>query len=94
MRVIVGGQVVAESEKIVRLGTEYYFPAESVRMELLVATGHVRHCHWKGSGVCSSVVVEGVVFPDAAWVLPHPFWEAMEVKGMYAFDPTQVRIEE
>ena len=30
---------------------------------------------------------------DAAWCLARPFWEAMEAKGMFAFDPTQVQIE-
>lgn len=94
MRVIVGEQVIAESVEVVRLGAECYFPPSAVRTEFLVETGHIRHCHWKGSAVCFSIVINDSVFLDAAWALPHPFWEAMEAKGMIAFDPAIVRLEQ
>ncbi len=85
--------VLVESEIAVTLGTEYYVPPEAVDRSLLVPNGRMRFCHWKGEADTYDLVIGDTVLRDAAWCLARPFWEAMEAKGMFAFDPTQVQIE-
>jgi len=85
--------VLVESEIAVTLGTEWYVPIEAVRLEYLRANGKLRYCHWKGEADTYDLVIGDTVLRDAAWCLARPFWEAMEAKGMFAFDPTQVQIE-
>ena len=54
-------------------------------MELLKKNTHVRYCHAKGEGECYDIVLADAVLPDGAWIYPHPFWEAADVRGMVSF---------
>ncbi len=93
MRVITLESVIAEHATPILLGTEYYVPPEAVDRSLLVPNGRIRFCYWKGEADTYDLMIGDTVLRDAAWCLARPFWEAMEAKGMFAFDPAQVRIE-
>lgn len=92
MKVMLNGLVLAESDHTILLGTERYFPAEGVRHECLVKNGRTRFCHWKGYGELYDIVLKNETVQDGAWCFPHPFWEAADIKGMFAFDDAQVVI--
>lgn len=86
--------VLAESAETVMLGKECYFPVAAVRMDLLKRNSRVRYCHAKGEGECYDIVLEDKTLPDGAWIYPHPFWEAGEVRGMVSFaEVVEVKVE-
>ncbi len=92
MKATLNDLVLAESDHTILLGNERYFPVEAVRCEYLVKNGRTRFCHWKGYGELYDVVKGHEILRDGAWCYPHPFWEAGDVKGMFAFDDAVIVI--
>ena len=77
--------VIAESDQTVVVEGNHYFPAESVRADLLVASEKTSVCPWKGTASYYSLSVDGKENPDAAWFYPAPKDAAAEIKGHVAF---------
>jgi uncharacterized protein (DUF427 family) len=94
VKVTIGGQVVAESERTkvlfeTGLPNRWYFPEEDVRMELLEPTDRDTICAYKGHASYWSVGDED----DVAWTYRHPFHEVAEIKDHLAFFNERVEIE-
>ena len=85
MKATWNGQVVAESDDIVKVEGNAYFPAGSVRKDLLKESATHSACPWKGTASYYSLVVDGKENPDAAWFYPEPKQAAAEIKGRVAF---------
>lgn len=90
VRVIVGGQVVAETRRArflfeTRLPTRYYIPAEDVRMDLLTPTDKVTACPYKGTARYWSVKIGDRDVPDIVWSYPDPIAECPRIKGYLCF---------
>ncbi|MGH3160086.1 MAG: DUF427 domain-containing protein [Streptosporangiaceae bacterium] len=79
------GVILAESDRVVRLEGNAYFPPESVRREYLTRTRSWSLCPWKGIARYCSVVVAGQVNRNAAWYYPHPTPPARKIKNHVAF---------
>ena len=79
------GAVIAESDSTVVVEGNHYFPADSVRKELLEPSSTTTVCPWKGTAHYYSVVVEGKENRDAAWYYPTPKEKAAEIRGHIAF---------
>jgi len=79
------GVVIAESEDIVMVEGNLYFPLESVKEEYLRPSDSTTTCPWKGTASYYDVVVGGMVNPDAAWYYPEPKSKAESVSGRIAF---------
>ena len=84
--------VIAESDDTVVVEGNHYFPADSVRSDLLVASETTTVCPWKGTASYYSLSVDGKENPDAAWVYPDPKDAAAEIKDHVAFYPNKVEI--
>ncbi len=84
-RAIWNGEVLAESEDTVVVDGNHYFPADSVRQELLQPTATTTVCGWKGTASYYDVVVGGSVNSDAAWYYPAPKDAARQIAGRIAF---------
>ena len=84
-RAIWGGKVLAESTDTVVVEGNHYFPAESIKQELLRASNVTYTCPWKGTCDYYDVMVNGMVNAQAAWSYPDPKPAAAEIKGRYAF---------
>jgi len=103
VRVLREGQLLAESEKAVRLlelGRDFYDPTlyfrpEDVRARL-VKTARSSHCPLKGDAVYFDLVDENgtVLQPEIAWSYPEPFGFASGLEGLIAFYGNQVTVEE
>ncbi|WP_036963461.1 DUF427 domain-containing protein [Promicromonospora kroppenstedtii] len=92
VRVVVGGEVVAESRRpvvLVQTGQppRYYLPRVDVRMDLLRPTGTVSFCAYKGTAAYWSVVAGGKVLRDVAWGYDTPLREGLRIAGMVCFWP-------
>jgi uncharacterized protein (DUF427 family) len=86
VRVVHGGQVLAESERalVLRetgLPPRYYLPAEDVRLDLLTPSDTHTYCPFKGTASYWSL-------PDAAdlvWAYPEPNPEVARIKDHLCF---------
>lgn len=79
------GTVLAESDDIVEVEGNPYFPISSVRADLISPSDMSSVCPWKGTASYYSVVVDGETNPDAVWYYPTPKPEAEMVRDRVAF---------
>ena len=79
------GAVVAESDDIVTVEGNAYFPREAVRAEVLRVSATNSFCPWKGTASYFDLEVDGQVNRDAAWYYPTPKDAAREITGRVAF---------
>ena len=85
MKATWNGATIAESTDIVTVEGNAYFPAESVNSEYLRPSTHTSVCPWKGTASYHSLVVDGQLNANAAWVYPTPKDAAKEITGRVAF---------
>lgn len=85
MKAVWNGHVVAESDDIVTVENNAYFPADSVRREFIRPSEHHTHCPWKGEASYYSLEVEGKSNPDSVWYYPDPKPAASQVRDRVAF---------
>ncbi len=79
------GAVVAESDDIVVVEGNAYFPEAALKKEHFVASPTHTTCAWKGTASYFSVVVNGQTNADAAWFYPRPSEAAKQIAGRVAF---------
>ena len=75
------GQVLAESDQIIRIEGNAYFPPDSVKRDYLQPSDHHTICPWKGVASYYSVVVNGETNDEAAWYYPTPKAGSIERVG-------------
>lgn len=85
VKAIWNGQVIAESDATIVVEGNHYFPASSVRSEVLENSSTKTVCPWKGTAHYYTLVVDGAKNPDAAWYYPEPKSAAEEIRGRVAF---------
>ncbi len=85
MKAVWNGHVVAESDDIVKVEGNAYFPIDSVNKALLRDSATTSMCPWKGTASYYSLAVDGKENKDAAWFYPAPKDAAAEIKGRVAF---------
>jgi len=90
VRVDVAGVTVARSSRPTLLfetglPVRTYLPKTDVRMDLLVPSGTVTRCPYKGTAEYWAVVVDGERYPDLAWSYPFPAAESAKIAGLVAF---------
>jgi uncharacterized protein (DUF427 family) len=79
------GAVIAESDDIVTVEGNAYFPLDAVRDDVLRPSDHHTVCPWKGTASYYDVEVDDAVNRDAAWYYPTPKDAAKEITGRVAF---------
>lgn len=79
------GAVLAESDDILTVEGNVYFPPQSLRREYFVPSDTHTVCHWKGTASYYTLRVNGQENPDAAWYYPDPKPEAEMIRGRVAF---------
>jgi len=85
MKAIWNNQVIAESDNIIHVEGNSYFPVESVKKEFLMESETETVCHWKGRASYYNLKVDGEVNQDAAWYYSEPRPLADGIKGRVAF---------
>jgi uncharacterized protein (DUF427 family) len=79
------GTVIAESDDIVTVEGNAYFPPEALDHTCFRPSEHRTSCGWKGVAHYYDVVVNGEVNSNAAWFYPEPKDAAAQIKGRVAF---------
>ncbi len=85
MKAIWNNQLIAESDDIVNVEGNSYFPIESVNSKFLKESETETVCHWKGTASYYDLKVRGTSNPDAAWYYPEARDMAKGIEGHFAF---------
>src|ERR1700736_3268896 len=90
VRVIVGGEAVADSRRAMMLHESghqpvYYFPPEDVRSDLLESSERHTRCPKKGQASYHSIRVGERFVKNGAWYYPDPIDGAPPMKNLIAF---------
>jgi uncharacterized protein (DUF427 family) len=90
VRVELDGVVLGESTNArvlfeTGLPPRWYIPKTDVRMDLLVPSGTVTHCPYKGQAQYWSVRVGDHLVEDLAWSYRTPLPESQKIAGLVAF---------
>ena len=72
VRAVWNETVIAESDETVVIEGNHYFPADSVRRQLLRHSATTTLCPWKGRASYYTITVDGKENRDAAWYYPNP----------------------
>jgi uncharacterized protein (DUF427 family) len=85
MKATWNGRIIAQSDDIVSVEGNAYFPADSVDKSYLRESATHTVCGWKGTASYYSLHVDGKENKDAVWVYPAPKPAAAEIAGRMAF---------
>lgn len=85
MKAISNGTVIAESDDIVKVEGNAYFPESVLRKDLITPSNHTSVCPWKGTANYYSLQVDGKENPNAVWYYKTPKPAAAEITGRVAF---------
>lgn len=85
MRAVLDGVVIAESDNTVVVEGNHYFPADSVKAELVREAELTTVCGWKGTASYYDVVTDSTTAANGAWYYPDPKDAAAEIQNHVAF---------
>lgn len=85
MKAIWNGRVIADSDDIVTVEGNAYFPAKSLNGAYLNPSSHSTVCPWKGTASYYTLQVDGKLNLNAVWYYADPKAAAAEIKGRVAF---------
>lgn len=85
MKAIWNNEIIAQSDKVVSLEGNIYFPPESLISGFFVESDKTSICPWKGKANYLDIVVNGQVNTAAAWMYHNPSEAAQEIKDHVAF---------
>jgi len=85
VKAVWNGAVIADSDDIVVVEGNPYFPRAAVDAALLSDSATTSFCPWKGTARYHHVTVDGQVNQDAAWYYDDPKDAAAEIKDRIAF---------
>ena len=85
MKAVWNGRTVAESDDIVTVEGNAYFPQSAVSAGVLKPSSHTSVCPWKGTASYYSLDVGGSVNENAVWCYPEPKEAAANIQGRVAF---------
>lgn len=85
MKAVWNGHTIAQSDDIVTVEGNAYFPATSVDPAVLRPSTHTSVCGWKGTAHYHSLEVAGTTNANAAWYYPEPKDAAANIRGRVAF---------
>ena len=85
MRAIFNGTVLAESDDIVVVDGNPYFPREAMRTEFFRESSHTTVCGWKGEARYWDVVVDGQEVANVVWSYDFPKPDAERIRERFAF---------
>ena len=85
VKAVWNGAVIAESDDIVVVENNHYFPTTALNRAYVKPSGTHTTCGWKGVASYYSLVVDGEENPDACWYYLTPMAGAEAVKDRIAF---------
>lgn len=98
VRVTLDGKTVAESHRPTLLfetglQTRYYLPKLDVRQELLVPSGHLSYCPYKGEARYYSLRLGKALLENVIWTYRYPTLESAPIAGLLCFYQERIAVE-
>jgi uncharacterized protein (DUF427 family) len=98
VRVLVGGTVIAESDRALTLQEASYPPVQYVPVEdidaaVLAGTDTSTYCPFKGDASYYSVTTDAGTVRDAGWYYPTPYDAVAPIADHVAFYPDRATVE-
>jgi uncharacterized protein (DUF427 family) len=84
-RAVWNGAVLAETDDVVTVEGNLYFPMSAVKSEYLSDSAATSVCPWKGTASYYTITVDGTKNEDAVWYYPQPKAEAEQIRDRVAF---------
>ncbi|MEM7621755.1 MAG: DUF427 domain-containing protein [Planctomycetota bacterium] len=84
-KAVFNGEVIAESDDIVEVEGNAYFPMDSLTKDFFSDNELTTHCPWKGDAKYFDVNAGGETAEYAAWYYPEPKDTAAHLKDRVAF---------
>ncbi|QNJ29207.1 DUF427 domain-containing protein [Synechococcus sp. A15-24] len=85
MQAIFNGTVLADSDDIVMVDGNPYFPRSAMAEGLFRASDHATVCGWKGTARYWDVVIGDQVIRNAVWTYDTPKPDAESIRERFAF---------
>jgi uncharacterized protein (DUF427 family) len=85
MKAVWNNAIIAESDDIVTVEGNAYFPEASLQRVYFKPSDHHTTCPWKGVASYYTLDVDGQENKDAAWFYPTPKDAAKQIAGRVAF---------
>lgn len=85
MQAIFNEMVLAQSDDIVMMDGNVYFPREAMRSDFFRASTHTTVCGWKGEARYWDVVVDGQEISNVVWSYDFPKPAAERIRERFAF---------
>lgn len=85
MKAIWNGRTIAESDDIVIVEGNTYFPETALDRALIRPSEHTSICPWKGSAHYYTLAIDGQTNENAVWYYPDPKQAAENIRGRVAF---------
>jgi uncharacterized protein (DUF427 family) len=85
MKAVWNNAIIAESDDIVTVEGNAYFPEASLQKAYFKPSDHHTTCPWKGVASYYTLDVDGQQNSDAAWFYPAPKDAAKQIAGRVAF---------
>tara|TARA_Y100000589_G_C26861677_1_gene510196 strand:- start:186 stop:488 length:303 start_codon:yes stop_codon:yes gene_type:complete len=85
VKAVLNGTVLAESDDIVMVDGNPYFPREAMRKEFFRESSHTTVCGWKGTARYWDVVLADQVLSNAVWSYESPKPDADNIRERIAF---------
>ncbi len=86
MKAVWNDHIIADSNSTIKVEGNPYFPADSVKKELLKESDTQYTCPWKGEATYYHLEVNGEKQKDAAWAYHNPKEAAANIAGHIAFE--------
>jgi uncharacterized protein (DUF427 family) len=93
---MVGGEVIADSDDVVRVDEDdhpprYYFARSTVKADSLERTTKTTECPFKGSASYFTINAGGKRLENAAWSYEEPYDEHSALQDRIAFSDDQLK---
>ena len=85
MQAIFNGTVIADSDDIVMVDGNPYFPRSAMRTDYFRESSHSTVCGWKGTARYWDVVLGDQVISNAVWAYDSPKPKADSIRERFAF---------
>ena len=85
MKATWNGHVIAQSDDIINVEGNAYFPSASLDQSVVRPSTHTSVCPWKGQAHYYSLEIGGKRNENAIWYYPEPKAAASSISGRVAF---------
>ena len=85
MKAIFNGSVLAESDDIVYVDGNAYFPREAMHVQYFRDSRHTTVCGWKGKARYWDLIVDDQILTNVAWSYETPKPDAEAIRYRFAF---------